>query len=104
VAQIGRLGYVTLSAADATEALDIIDGRADIDLLFTDVTMPGAMNGAHLADAARQRRPSLKTLFTSGYAEDALVHHGRVDDGVLLLAKPYRKAELARMIRLALER
>jgi nitrogen-specific signal transduction histidine kinase len=104
VAQVKSLGYTTLSAANAAEALDIIDGTAVIDLLFTDVIMPGAMNGAQLAHAARQRRPALKTLFTSGYTEDAMVHHGRLDAGVLLLAKPYRKLELAKMIRLALGR
>ncbi len=104
VAQVKSLGYATLSAADAAEALDIIDGNAEIDLLFTDVIMPGAINGAQLADAARRRRPALKTLFTSGYTEDAVIHHGRLDDGVLLLAKPYRKPELARMIRIALAR
>jgi CheY-like chemotaxis protein len=102
VTQIKSLGYSTLSAADAAEALDIIDRQADIDLLFTDMIMPGAMNGRQLADAALKRRPSLKTLFTSGYTENAVVHHGRLDAGVLLLAKPYRKAELARMIRTAL--
>ncbi|WP_407155361.1 PAS domain S-box protein [Bradyrhizobium sp. STM 3557] len=104
VAQVRSLGYATLSAANAAEALEIIDGNPDIDLLFTDVIMPGAMNGAQLAEAARQRRPSLKTLFTSGYTEDAVVHQGRLDAGVLLLAKPYRKHELARMIRIALGR
>jgi signal transduction histidine kinase len=102
--QIMSLGYATLSAANAAEALVMIDGDAEIDLLFTDVIMPGAMNGAQLADAARQRRPALKTLFTSGYTEDAVIHHGRLDDRVLLLAKPYRKPELARMIRIALGR
>ena len=75
---------------------------ATIDLLFTDVIMPGAMNGRHLVDEALKRRPGLKTLYTSGYTENAIVHHGRLDSGVLLLAKPYRKSELARMIRLAL--
>jgi CheY-like chemotaxis protein len=104
VAQVRGLGYATLSAANAAEALEIIDGDADIDLLFTDVIMPGAMNGAQLADAARERRPTLKTLFTSAYTEDAVVHHGRLDAGVLLLAKPYRKHELAKMIRHALGR
>ncbi len=64
--------------------------------------MPGAMNGRQLADAATQRRPRLKTLFTSGYTENAILHHGRLDAGVHLLAKPYRKPELARMIRVAL--
>jgi PAS domain S-box-containing protein len=102
VTQIKSLGYATMSAANAAEALDIIDGNAEIDLLFTDVIMPGTMNGAQLANAARIRRPELKTLFTSGYTENAVVHHGRLDAGVLLLAKPYRKPELARMIRIAL--
>jgi PAS domain S-box-containing protein len=100
--QIRSLGYVTLEAANAAEALAIIDGNPAIDLLFTDVIMPGAMNGRQLADAATQRRPGLKTLFTSGYTENAILHHGRLDPGVHLLAKPYRRPELARMIRLAL--
>jgi PAS domain S-box-containing protein len=100
--QIASLGYATLEAADAAEALKIIDTEATVDLLFTDVIMPGAINGRQLVDEALKRRPSLKTLFTSGYTEDAIVHHGRLDSGVLLLAKPYRKSELARMIRMAL--
>jgi hypothetical protein len=65
-------------------------------------TVPGSMNGRQLVDEALKLRPSLKTLFTSGYTENAIVHHGRLDSGVLLLAKPYRKADLARMIRRAL--
>ena len=100
--QIASLGYSTLEAANATEALKIIDDGAAIDLLFTDVIMPGDMNGRQLADEATKRRPQLKTLFTSGYTENAILHHGRLDPGVLLLAKPYRKHELARMIRVAL--
>ncbi len=102
ISQIGSLGYTTLEAANAAEALNIIDNHATIDLLFTDVIMPGSMNGRELADEALKRRPSLKALFTSGYTENAIVHHGRLDAGVLLLAKPYRKSELARMIRVAL--
>ena len=100
--QIESLGYTTLEAANASDALRIIDDVATIDLLFTDVIMPGAMNGRQLVDEALKRRPGLKTLYTSGYTENAIVHHGRLDSGVLLLAKPYRKSELARMIRLAL--
>ncbi|MGY3451603.1 PAS domain S-box protein [Bradyrhizobium sp. USDA 4353] len=102
--QVASLGYTTLAAANAAEALDVLEQHPEIDLLFTDVIMPGAMNGRQLADAARARRPSLRTLFTSGYTENAIVHHGRLDAGVLLLAKPYRKPELARMIRIALDR
>jgi PAS domain S-box-containing protein len=100
--QIESLGYSTLEAANASDALRIIDDVATIDLLFTDVIMPGGMNGRQLVDEALKRRPGLKTLYTSGYTENAIVHHGRLDSGVLLLAKPYRKSELARMIRHAL--
>ncbi|KGJ66145.1 PAS domain S-box protein [Bradyrhizobium diazoefficiens] len=102
VTQIKSLGYAALEAANAADALTIIDADKDIDLLFTDVIMPGAMNGRQLADEAARRRPDLKTLFTSGYTENAIVHHGRLDSGVLLLAKPYRKSELAKMLRTAL--
>ena len=103
VAQVLGLGYTTYAANNAAEALALIDDRPDIDLLFTDIVMPGAMNGRQLADEAIKRRPELKVLFTSGYTEDALVHHGRLDPGVLLLAKPYRRTDLARMIRRALD-
>ncbi|KRR04677.1 histidine kinase [Bradyrhizobium jicamae] len=100
--QIESLGYTTLEAANASDALRVIDDVPAIDLLFTDVIMPGTMNGRQLVDEALKRRPGLKTLYTSGYTENAIVHHGRLDSGVLLLAKPYRKSELAKMIRLAL--
>jgi PAS domain S-box-containing protein len=100
--QIQSLGYTALEASNAAEALNAIDSNPTIDLLFTDVIMPGSMNGRQLVDEALKRRPALKTLYTSGYTENAIVHHGRLDSGVLLLAKPYRKSDLARMIRLAL--
>jgi CheY-like chemotaxis protein len=100
--QVTGLGYATLEAANGAEALEAIDANPQIDLLFTDVIMPGAMNGRQLVDEAQKRRPGLKTLFTSGYTENAIVHHGRLDSGVLLLEKPYRKSELAGMIRTAL--
>jgi PAS domain S-box-containing protein len=102
MAQVASLGYETLEAANAAEALTIIENGAEVDLLFTDVIMPGAMNGRQLVDEALRRQPLLKILFTSGYTENAILHHGRLDEGVLLLAKPYRKPELARMIRIAL--
>ncbi|KRR25093.1 histidine kinase [Bradyrhizobium lablabi] len=102
ITQIESLGYTTLEAANASDALRVIDDVPTIDLLFTDVIMPGTMNGRQLVDEALKRRPGLKTLYTSGYTENAIVHHGRLDSGVLLLAKPYRKSELAKMIRLAL--
>jgi signal transduction histidine kinase/CheY-like chemotaxis protein len=102
VGQIQSLGYATLAAVNAAEALIVIDGPTEIDLLFTDMIMPGSMNGRQLADKALQRRSSLKILFTSGYSNETIIHHGHLDADVLLLAKPYRKSDLARMIRAAL--
>ena len=102
ITQIESLGYATLEAGNATEALVLIGRHSGISLLFTDVIMPGPMNGRQLAIEAARLLPGLKTLYTSGYTENAIVHHGRLDYGVLLLAKPYRKSELARMIRQAL--
>ena len=104
VGQIRSLGYTALTAANAPDALVIIDGPADIDLLLTDMIMPGGMNGRELADEAQRRRPSLKILHTSGYSNTAIIHDGQLDAGVLLLAKPYQKSALARMIRAALMR
>ncbi len=100
--QLRSLGYVTLEAANGAEAVALVDAGHQFDLLFTDVIMPGAMNGRQLADEIARRRPGLKVLFTSGYTENAIIHHGRLDTGVLLLAKPYRKSEMAVMIRTAL--
>jgi PAS domain S-box-containing protein len=102
VAQIRSLGYRTHAAANADEALRVIHSEPAIDLLFTDVIMPG-LNGRQLAMEALKIRTDLKVLYTSGYTENAIVHHGRLDPGVLLLPKPYRKADLARMIRMALK-
>jgi CheY-like chemotaxis protein len=100
--QLRSLGYVTLDAANGSEAMALVEAGHQFDLLFTDVIMPGAMNGRQLADEMARLRPGLKVLFTSGYTENAIIHHGRLDSGVLLLAKPYRKSELAGMIRAAL--
>jgi signal transduction histidine kinase/CheY-like chemotaxis protein len=102
VTQISRFGYHTMAAGNAAEALAIIDGPERFDLLFTDVIMPGGLNGRQLATEAQKRRPELKVLYTSGYTENAIVHHGRLDAGVLLLPKPYLSSDLARMIRTAL--
>jgi CheY-like chemotaxis protein len=102
VTQVQSLGYRTLAAGNAIEALTIIDHGEKIDLLFTDVMMPGSISGRQLAIEALHRRPSLKVLYTSGYEKNAMVQDGRLDSGVLLLVKPYRKVELAEMIRTAL--
>ena len=93
------LGYRVLAAGNGAEAMAILARAPEVDLLFTDVVMPGGMNGRELADAARRIRPDLRVLFTSGYSESAIVHQGRLDPGVQLLSKPYRLAELARRLR-----
>ncbi|MBV9986002.1 ATP-binding protein [Bradyrhizobium sp.] len=100
--QIKRFGYRTLAASNAADGLALINGEERIDLLFTDVIIPGGMNGRQLAREAVKRRPGLKVLYTSGYTENAIVHHGRLDAGVLLLPKPYLSSDLARMLRTAL--
>ncbi len=101
--QLRSLGYKVLGARNATEALALVRTNADIDVIFTDVLMPGAMNGRQLAREATRLRPDIKFVFTSGYAEDAIILHGRLDPDVLLLTKPYRKTDLARVIRRALK-
>jgi PAS domain S-box-containing protein len=103
-AQLATLGYKTIAAANGPEALDLVDQGAAFDLLFTDVIMLEGMNGRELAEDIAKRRPGVPVLFTSGYSEDAIVHQGRLDPGIALLNKPYRKADLARMIREALPR
>jgi PAS domain S-box-containing protein len=103
ITQLRSLGYATEAASDATSALQLIDSGRRFDLLFTDVIMPGGMNGHQLATAVRARRPSIRVLYTSGYTEDVVMHQGRLDPGVALLTKPYRKVDLARRIREVLD-
>lgn len=93
------LGYRVLRAADASAALTVIDSGIPIDLLFTDVVMPGPLRSPELAKKARERLPQVAVLFTSGYTENAIVHGGRLDHGVELLGKPYTRDALARKIR-----
>ncbi|MEX0729421.1 MAG: ATP-binding protein [Aquisalimonadaceae bacterium] len=101
--QLRALGYQVLCAEGGQQALTILDAHPEIDLLFTDMTMPGGMSGKQLAEAARSRYPNLKVLFTSGYTENAIVHAGRLDAGLHLLSKPYRRKDLARKLRTVLE-
>ena len=89
------LGYRVLEADGAKQALEIIDAEPDIAILFTDVVMPD-INGRRLAEAALERRPALKVLFTTGYTRNAIVHNGMLDPGVVLLSKPFTLEELAR--------
>ena len=88
------LGYETLQAGDAETALGLLDAAPRIVLLFTDIVLPGPMDGVRLAAEARRRRPGLPVLFTSGYTEHALVGNGCLSEDVDLLTKPYRKADL----------
>jgi len=102
VAQLELFGYRVHTAVDGPSALHLINQGIEVDLLFTDVIMPNGMSGRELADVAKQLRPGLRVLFTSGYTENSIVHHGRLDSGVLLLSKPYNRDELAQKIRQAL--
>ena len=96
------LGYRVLEASNGKEALRLIEKHEDIDLLFTDVVMPGGMNGRELAEEACKTRAKLKVLYCSGYAESAAINQGLLDQGVRLLNKPYTRRELASTIRQAL--
>jgi CheY-like chemotaxis protein len=97
------LGYRVIAARDARSALDVLEKEPDVDLLFTDVGLPDGINGRQLADMAIERRPSLKVLFTTGYARNAIVHHGRLDPGVELVLKPFTQNELAKKVRRILD-
>ncbi|MGE6698501.1 PAS domain-containing protein [Hyphomonas sp. NPDC076900] len=101
--QLAGLGYRVLQAASGPEAIGVLWETAEVDLLLTDIVMPGGMNGRELAERACHFRPGLKVLFTSGYTENAIVHHGRLDPGVELLSKPYRRKELAAKVRKVLD-
>ena len=93
------MGYRVLKSRDAQSALAIVESGVSIDLLFTDVVMPGPLRSPELARKARERLPNIAVLFTSGYTENAIVHGGRLDEGIELLSKPYTRDALARKIR-----
>ncbi|HEY3636505.1 MAG TPA: response regulator [Rhizomicrobium sp.] len=103
VSMMSELGYNVLKAKDADNALAILESGVHIDLLFTDVIMPGKLRSPELARKARERIPGIRVLFTSGYTENAIVHGGRLDEGVDLLSKPYSREKLARKLRHALQ-
>ena len=95
------LGYGVLPARDAREALDRLASGDRVDLLFTDVVMPGGMNGVQLAAEAKRLRPELRVLLTSGYTHEALSGQHKIPVDLQILTKPYRQAELADRIRAA---
>ncbi len=96
--KLTSFGYRVIEAANGPEAIELLADTPDIDLLFTDVVMPGGMNGREVAQEARSIRPNLKVLFTSGYAEDALVQAGKIEANSALVVKPYRMNDLTRKI------
>ncbi|MBZ4689613.1 MAG: Sensor protein [Cereibacter sp.] len=96
---LADLGYTVLQARDADRAMTIVESGARIDLLFTDVVMPGRMTSRQMAEKARLMMPKLAVLFTSGYTQNSIVHGGRLDAGVQLLSKPYTQEALARKLR-----
>ena len=98
VEQLAKLGYEVVSATSGAAALAILERDSDVDLLFTDVVMPGDLAGRALAQKARELRPALKVLFASGYFEGALVSKGELETDVQFIAKPYRMRELAQKI------
>ena len=92
-------GYTVHAASDGTGALRLLEIESDIVMLFTDVVLPGGMNGRQLADEARRRKPELKVLYATGYTRDAIIHQGRLDAEVELLTKPFTADALARKVR-----
>jgi CheY-like chemotaxis protein len=103
VEMVRDLGYQVISAADGRAALRTLDAHPELRLLFTDVGLPGGMNGRQLGDEAVRRRPGIKVLFTTGYARNAIVHHGRLDPGVQVIFKPFTYSDLAARLRKAFE-
>ncbi|HZZ90069.1 MAG TPA: PAS domain S-box protein [Caulobacteraceae bacterium] len=102
VMSLGELGYQVLEAIDSEGALELLAGDGRVDLMFTDVVLPGR-SGRELAAAAAQLRPGLKVLFTTGYSRNAIVHHGRLDHDVELLPKPFTFEQLAARVREVLD-
>ena len=98
-AQLEAAGYDVLTAENGLKALEILKMHNDFNLLFTDVIMDGGLSGKELATLALKLYPHLKILYTSGYPQDAIVHHGQLDPGVQLLTKPYRRVELLSKIK-----
>ena len=103
VEMVGDLGYSVLSAPDGASALRLLDSHRQISLLFTDVGLPGGMNGRQLAEQALRRQPQLKVLYTTGYARNAIINQGRLDPAVEVVFKPFTYSDLAIKIRHILE-
>jgi len=98
-----ELGYHVMSAGSGAAALATLNGSHQIDLLLTDVVMPGGMNGRQLADKAVGHRPGLRVLYMTGYTRDAIIHQGRLDRGINMISKPFSFEELAAKVRQVLD-
>jgi len=96
---LAESGFAVIEAPDGPAGLKVLESNARIDLLITDVGLPGGMNGRQVADAARVDRPDLKVLFITGYAENAVIGRGRLDNGMFVLTKPFQMEILADRIR-----
>ncbi|WP_373236462.1 PAS domain-containing protein [Cohaesibacter celericrescens] len=103
IALLEDLGFTTIEAENGVHALDFIHSRPDIDLMFTDIVMPGGLGGTELAKATTKIRPELPIVFTTGFAEAAILHDGEVKAATNLVTKPYRRVDLATKIRAALD-
>ena len=101
---LSSIGYQVIEAENADAALAIVNCGIEIDLLFTDVVMPGSLKSTELARLAKKRLPDIQILFTSGYTQNAIVHAGRLDEGVALISKPYTAERLSQKIRSVLAR
>ena len=99
VAMLGGLGYATLEAGDGAEALAVLDSASQIDLLLSDIVLPGGMTGPEIASKANLIRPALKVLYVSGYPDQSIRQHGVSDDDFGYLVKPFKRRDLARKVR-----
>ena len=95
---LGDLGYTVIEAVDSVAGLKVLRSDVHIDLLITDIGLPGGMNGRQMADAGRAVRPDLRTLFITGYAENAIIGNGQLEPGMQMLTKPFTRAALAQKI------
>jgi CheY-like chemotaxis protein len=102
-AQLISLGYDVTAVSAGPDALELLREDGRFDLLFTDVVLPKGMSGVELAAQARQIRPGIRVLLTSGYPEEVFEHHGSPEQGTLLLRKPYKRKELAEILRRVLD-
>jgi len=103
VTMLRSLGYTVLEASSGPRALEVLSRHHNVALVVTDVMLGDAMNGRRMAEEARKLQPGIRILYMSGYTEDAIVHHGRLDHGVHFIQKPFRKQDLARKAREALD-